>query len=734
VRECRASLATGPAPIRLSVKPTVGLQLEPGRIVMTVDAELFEVSGRFGHVEARLPAGIRIVQVTAEGLADWSTTADSRLHLMFDGSTAPARRRLRLSAWIPVSEDPLKIGAQKHQIPVPWIDWIGVEPLPGFLVTSATSRPEMQGAAGLALISSESSGAVGATPPRNRFTFRVDDASRLGAISWVSMPGRVSVLVDSQMTIHPDSAEWVAMLRYDVVGGALEVIHLRMPASWAAAATLHFSGGGHQLTTETRGQNALWTITPERPVWGSQRLVIRSSRPLGAEREIVHPEISPLGDGAVDAALAVVNATGHPLTIEKPVGLERVDYSSRFQIRGFADETGTPIGAFRVVEESPILRVSLPRDAAWTGDSPDGSARLAFADVTVVVMPDHSSMGRAMYEPMQGSGSFLSFELPEGSELLWVTIDSNPVIPVRLKSGVWSIALEDRRQPHVGVIWRRGPTDRSSRGSTWSIGLPSAGQGTATNLVTVYAPAGFSVLGDARGLRPASMARLEMARADWLARSINEYIPKFDRNSNRDHETLVPMLIGHEMHLRSALRAGASDDPGVRAQTERAERGPELVAAARAARVETLRRAGLEQDLAAANRYLGQAVERAARPLSSVPEPNAPERIRTFGFPSTLMGVLPGVDAPPSSAPLIVESHPWDDRANSPRGQTIIAILVLMAIALVTTGWRLSRRTSSVALFMALGLAGYLGGPLTLAGTLGLAVAGWKTARVSAAR
>ena len=91
------------------------------------------------------------------------------------------------------------------------------------------------------------------------------------------------------MTIHPDSAEWVAVLRYDVVGGALDAIHLRMPASWSAAADLHFSGGGHQLTTETRGQTAVWTITPERPVWGSQRLVLRSSRPLPADRELAIP-------------------------------------------------------------------------------------------------------------------------------------------------------------------------------------------------------------------------------------------------------------------------------------------------------------------------------------------------------------------------------------------------------------------------------------------------------------
>jgi hypothetical protein len=257
------------------------------------------------------------------------------------------------------------------------------------------------------------------------------------------------------------------------------------------------------------------------------------------------------------------------------------------------------------------------------------------------------------------------------------------------------------------------------------------GQGTSTSLITVYAPAGSSVEGDFGGLRPTSMARLEMARADWLGRSINEFIGKFDRSSNRDHEKLVPMLIGHEMHLRSALRGQAWDDLAGRAGTERAERGPESVEAARAARVESLRRAGLEQDLAAATRYLGMAVENVMRPLPGVPEPNAPERIRTFGLPSPLMGILPGVDDPTSKTRLVLASQPWDGPANQPRGQTIIALLVLMVIALVTTAWRPRRRTSALALFMALGLAGSVGGPLTLAGALALAAAGWKKARVS---
>ena len=55
VRECRGSLRTSPTPTRIQVKPTVQLQIESGRIAMTVEAELVELSGHLRQVEAELP-------------------------------------------------------------------------------------------------------------------------------------------------------------------------------------------------------------------------------------------------------------------------------------------------------------------------------------------------------------------------------------------------------------------------------------------------------------------------------------------------------------------------------------------------------------------------------------------------------------------------------------------------------------------------------------------------------
>ncbi len=502
-----------------------------------------------------------------------------------------------------------------------------------------------------------------------------------------------------------------------------------MPASWSAAAALHFPGGGHQLTTETRGQTAVWTITPERPVWGSQRLVLRSSRALPADRELPFPEITPLGRGAVDACLAVLNGTEGAVLLENPVGLERIEYSSRFQAREFAAASGAPLGAFRVVKEAPSLKVQLPRDGAAAGDSPDGSARVGFADVSVVVMPDGSSLGQGIYE-VPDSGSFLSYELPADSTLVWATVDSNPEIPLRSSSGRWSIPLSESRQPHVSLIWRTGANDRRSTGSTWPLVLPRVGQGMTTNLVTLYMPAEYTLGREIGELRPTSMARLEMARADWLLRSVNDFVPRIDRGSNRDHQKLVSMLIGHEMRLRSVSRSDRLTVAAGDASNNRTGATSSWVEAARARRAEAVGRGNLEQDLAIANRYLGASSTSEVQISPTVPEPNAPERIRTLGRPISLMGVLPGVDVPPTKLSLVAESGLWTANANEPASRMIIALVLLMVIGLLTMGWRPGVRTGMLALFLVLGLACLLGGPLEVAVALGLALLGFRKGRL----
>jgi hypothetical protein len=727
VGDCRASIPTGPVPARIVVKPTVGLQLESGRVVMAVEAELSENAGHLQRLEARLPDDLQINEITAEGLANWTVTPDRRLRLMFDHPVASPRRRLHLSAWIPLTEDPLKIGSRHHRIRIPWIAWEGSEGQTGFLAISSMSKPEVVGSPGLILISSESSGAGGAVPPRHRRTYRVDDVERIGEVVWESLPARVSVSIESQVTIHPDTAEWAAVLRYDVVGGSLDAIHLKMPAAWSASAELRLADSEYQLTTETRGLSAFWTITPQRPVRGSQRFVLRSSRPLGSDRELVYPELSPLGRGAVNATLQVVNAIGRPLTIENPVGLERIASEDKFLAREFAIDVGIPIGAFRVSGDSWVLRVQLPRVVSDASDSRGGGARLAIAELMIHTVKDRSNVGQAVYETVAGTGSELSLRLPSESSILWATVDSNPVTPLRSASGTLSIPLDDSRQSRVGLIWRSPAA--SATGSRWTVDLPRAGSQPVTTLIAVYTPTPVLIQGDPGGPEVVSAARFEIARAEWLTRSIEDFATKFDRSSGRDHEKLVALLISHELALRAAERFNQKNDPAAKTAQDHAERNRELIHAARAAPVELVRRARLDDDFTAAKRYLGEKLDDTVRPSAGVREPSASDRIRAFGHPTALLGVLPGIGEPSKGTTMTLESRSSDEASQSLPGRAIALIALLLMIAFFATNRFRGFRINLLALLATILLAAFTGGPLVLAGGLGLAAAAWKKAR-----
>jgi hypothetical protein len=725
VGDCVATLRTGPTASRAQVKPTVQLNIESGRVAMTVEAEIAEVAGHVLQLDVSLPEKLLIVEVSGEGLTGWRVGLDQQLRLMFDSRVARPRRLVRIVGWIPLSDDPLKVGPLERRLTTPWMRGEGIEFATGFLTISSASKTALHGAAGLTLISSESSPAVGSIPPRQRYSYQVDDPRKLGEIVWESIAPRVGVAIESQLSVYPDSAEWVAVLRYDVSGGALDAIHLRMPAVWSGAAEVHFTGGEYQLTKETRGPSSFWTITPERPIWGSERFVLKSTLPLPADRDVVYPELAPLGwGGVVDAYVGVVNATGRSLSIEKSTGLQNIPFAAKFRAKEFVSGVGTRLAAFRVMSKEWILKVQMARNGS-DAEAPEQS-RVALADLLVSIAADGSATGRAAYDLYPGSGRTLTFELPANGTLLGVTIDSNPSTTLRDSAGRWSIILENRHPSRVCLIWRAPPSATPASGRPVSLELPRAGIGQSPALVAVHLAPQTVIEGDLGGLEPAATSRFELARADQLGRVISDLVSRIDRSSGRDHEKLVSLLINQEMALRDAERSIRWSEPSrLNTSGGRFQRDSALIESARSDRLEILRRSGLEDDLASAQAYLGQSPKGVERSVIGVPELYASDRIRSPGDRTTFVGVVSGIDGPRTRSPLTIASRSRKETGHQVRTRAVLMLVVLVGIWLATMVFRRRAWIDSVVLILVLFLAGYWGGPVVLLGGLGITAAGW---------
>jgi hypothetical protein len=224
-----------------------------------------------------------------------------------------------------------------------------------------------------------------------------------------------------------------------------------------------------------------------------------------------------------------------------------------------------------------------------------------------------------------------------------------------------------------------------------------------------------------------------MARADWLSRSIDDLLPKMDRGSNRDHQKLVTMLIGHEIHLKSVERIEAAELRLATSANDRRASSAAWLQGARSARTAAVSKAGFAQDLAISSGYFGDQEPKLAGPGVGVAEPIAPERVRAFGRPTSFLGVLPGIDGAARNPSFSLESTRWPDNRDASPKEISIGVFALLAAALFSGLFRQGIRATSFALTIAIALAGFVGGPVPFVGAFVLAALGWTGSRFRSA-
>jgi hypothetical protein len=373
----------------------------------------------------------------------------------------------------------------------------------------------------------------------------------------------------------------------------------------------------------------------------------------------------------------------------------------------------------------------LPRNAPKEAGSADATARLAMADLLLSVGADGTIIGRAIYETVPGSGRLLAVEIPAGGSILWAAVDSNPVVPLRSASGYWSILLDGRGQGRVVLIWKAPPKRSGGPDSgAGSIALPRAGAGATRALVTVWAPPGMAIGPVTGGLEHATLARLELIRAQFLGQAIRDVLATLDRSSGRDHERLASLVISHELALRGAARSAHWTAAGMApTPSDDAERVLQSIPTARKALASAVESAGAKEDLAAAASYLGDAPAPPGLPPVAIPEPNGVCRIRAFGRPIAIQGNLAGIEEPAARSTLNYQDQSEGSipvaRLLAGRAGAIASLLVAASIAMLFLGGYRVARAAAIAI--GLGIAGYAGGPALLVAALALTAMSWTS-------
>ena len=277
--------------------------------------------------------------------------------------------------------------------------------------------------------------------------------------------------------------------------------------------------------------------------------------------------------------------------------------------------------------------------------------------------------------------------------------------------------LGDQGPYRVSLFWSEPAPVAATASAGWSLTLPRVGVDRVSTLLTVHLPDGLAIKPSPAGLELSAPDRIALERADRISRQITEFIAQMDRSSGRDRERVASLLIAHELALRTAERSlrwnARRGDP---ARKERAERDLEVIQSTRKAVLESLRAAALEDEIEAAQSYLGASSgkARSTAPVT-VPEPVSPDRLRDLGQPSYLIGFSAGLNEQPTTIDGSFET-PGRSETETPdraRSMLMLGILIAMGLAAITR----SRPDGRVLLLLAatLGLLAFIGGPLVLA-------------------
>ena len=540
-------LRAGPSRERPRVRPSVALEIAPGRIDVRAEAELTDESGAPRELEATIPPDLRLARVEAPGLTDWSRPADDRIRLRFDGDPAPMPRTIRVAGWIPVDADPMAAGASRSEADVPWPSWIASEVVSGALEITAPSHVTLRLDGPPSVRPTVSPAAL---PGTSRLTFSVPSAVTPGRLRWTAEPPGVTVRVQSLMTLHPASADWTASARYAVSWGPCPPIKLRLPKEWADHATAEIDGVPVIPRVEGQGGGVTWTLRPEGPAWGGARVVIHATRPRTTSVALTFPDLVPLGRPQLDRAdsyLAYADASGLETVVERSAELQPVE-SSRWDGDELSWPPATACKVFRVLKEGWSLRFLAP---APRRDHADG-AGVALAELECTLDADGDLFGRACYVLDDRPAATLFLTLPAGAELLAASVDDAAVAPRRDRFNRVLIPLPDGKPGRVVLCWR-GKGDASRGGVLPLPGLPN--QSVPTTL-SVSAPerSRFSTAGKTVPIHEGDRSAL---RLDVQSRLLAERLGSFDRDSTRDRSALIAALIRIELLTRATLRSAS---------------------------------------------------------------------------------------------------------------------------------------------------------------------------------
>jgi hypothetical protein len=401
-----------------------------------LDAQLTTATGSVYQYRLEAPAALKIDSVTvfADGVhraARWWQDADGSTTI-FLAAPLSGRHEVRLHGEMPLPMKKMALPQLRLEHVRLQNSLVGLYRRPDVLV-------EVSGAAGLADVKTPADDAVGSDRGRPLRSFYVDPTAASPVLVTLK-PNRPRVSAEQITRIAREDRRWrtTCEFRLQVSEGLLDTIKLDVPASWKDSVTTSpVMAATFAANSDERGTLEL---SPSAAVSGSFHFTI--SGPLMPAKGFAAPSITI--KRAANVKRFVVLPTSDD---QRPVAWE-LQRLRRFTGKDSAHEPDPAETSRYQVTGDPWQALLLP------GRRTTATTRVVKSGVRYAWQSDGRCLGAVFFDVETSGAIDCPLELPEGFELLHVTVDGLPVDAVCGESGTWSLPLTSQAATaHVEMLF-----------------------------------------------------------------------------------------------------------------------------------------------------------------------------------------------------------------------------------------------------------------------------------------
>ena len=543
--------AVGPPRLHRTIRTTTVLELGEGRVDVGIEAILRDVSGRSNDLDVVLPQSFVLTKLDATGLSSRGQRIGDRVHVEFSEASEAVRTVTIRGYFLAVPERVEGESAGFH-IDRPLPQWSGALEEEGLVALVGGTKAALDVGPEDAQIT-PAEAPSGAAERGSHRAYRVHRSGDVRAVRWSAHPPRIGVYLQSRLMIDRERLRLDSTLRYEPQGGPLEAIYLKVPTAWADGADVRLIGESYQRTAETRGDWTIWSIRPDRPIWGIANLRVLRTQNISGGSSVSFPDILPLGRGRVDKVVTVENSANHPIEIEGSSGLVAIDPIG--VIGDSVDKApSVHVDAFRVTSEKWALVVRLGAEHQHVSSERD--ARVISSETRCTLGSAGAVTGLSTFLVDAGLGSMLRFSLAPGARVLHASEGGRPLPVLSSVSGEWLIPFDSTGIFDTRVLWSGEAAGDRHHGQ---IELPLADRSDTPTLAKIATPPSLSLASASTDIQAINAWSWRVERAERLAKRVIALMETLDRSSASQQSELSGLLTRFLLEERLAQKAAPSD-------------------------------------------------------------------------------------------------------------------------------------------------------------------------------